>query len=200
MALASSHIRFAIDIQNKMGVTNVCDYVLGSIYPDSRYVTKIDRHLTHPLKEYQTDPTFKKDDFRKGWYTHLLCDDIQYALITELFPEVGESDSGEQDSKWVKRTSVKILQDIEDAKSFDIQKYLGCLSEARNPNREDIEKVKFFNESKGIGFIIDDESSKEYFVHVSGLIDEIREDDDVSFDLKEGRKGLNAVNVKVVNA
>jgi CspA family cold shock protein len=60
-------------------------------------------------------------------------------------------------------------------------------------------KVKFFNESKGFGFIIDDESSKEYFVHVSGLIDEIREDDDVTFDLKEGRKGLNAVNVKVVS-
>jgi CspA family cold shock protein len=60
-------------------------------------------------------------------------------------------------------------------------------------------KVKFFNESKGFGFIIDDESSKEYFVHVSGLIDEIREDDDVSFDLKEGRKGLNAVNVKLVS-
>lgn len=57
-------------------------------------------------------------------------------------------------------------------------------------------KVKFFNESKGFGFIIDDESSKEYFVHISGLVDEIREDDTVTFDLKEGRKGLNAVNVK----
>lgn len=59
-------------------------------------------------------------------------------------------------------------------------------------------KVKFFNESKGFGFIVDNESSKEYFVHITGLIDEIREDDEVTFDLKEGRKGLNAVNVKVV--
>jgi CspA family cold shock protein len=58
--------------------------------------------------------------------------------------------------------------------------------------------VKFFNDSKGFGFIIDDESKTEYFVHVSGLIDEIREDDHVEFELKEGRKGLNAVNVKVV--
>ncbi len=58
-------------------------------------------------------------------------------------------------------------------------------------------KVKFFNESKGFGFIVDDDSSKEYFVHISGLVDEIREDDDVTFDLKEGRKGLNAVNVKL---
>ena len=57
--------------------------------------------------------------------------------------------------------------------------------------------VKFFNNAKGFGFIKDNESNKEYFVHVSGLIDEIREDDEVTFDLQEGRKGLNAVNVKL---
>jgi CspA family cold shock protein len=57
--------------------------------------------------------------------------------------------------------------------------------------------VKFFNDSKGFGFIIDDDSKKEYFVHVSGLIDEIREGDVVEFELKEGKKGLNAVNVRV---
>lgn len=58
--------------------------------------------------------------------------------------------------------------------------------------------VKFFNETKGFGFIRDEESSEEYFVHAKGLIDEIKENDEVSFDLKEGRKGLNAVNVKLV--
>jgi len=58
--------------------------------------------------------------------------------------------------------------------------------------------VKFFNETKGFGFISEDESSKEYFVHVSGLVDEIREGDTVEFDLEEGRKGLNATNVKVL--
>ena len=59
-------------------------------------------------------------------------------------------------------------------------------------------KVKFFNESKGYGFIKDVESEEEYFVHVSGLIDKIKEDDDVTFELTEGRKGLNAVNVKLI--
>ncbi len=58
--------------------------------------------------------------------------------------------------------------------------------------------VKFFNGAKGFGFIIEEESKEEYFVHVSGLIDEIREGDEVEFELKEGRKGLNAVNVKLV--
>lgn len=59
-------------------------------------------------------------------------------------------------------------------------------------------KVKFFNDAKGFGFILEEESGKEHFVHVSGLIDEIREGDDVEFDLEEGKKGLNAVNVKVI--
>ncbi len=59
-------------------------------------------------------------------------------------------------------------------------------------------KVKFFNESKGYGFIKDVESDEEYFVHVSGLVDKIKEDDDVTFELTEGRKGLNAVNVKLI--
>ncbi|WP_296637342.1 cold shock domain-containing protein [Polaribacter sp.] len=58
--------------------------------------------------------------------------------------------------------------------------------------------VKFFNESKGFGFITEEGSNKEHFVHVSGLIDEIRENDEVEFELQDGRKGLNAVNVKVL--
>ena len=59
-------------------------------------------------------------------------------------------------------------------------------------------KVKFFNDAKGFGFIKDSETNEEHFVHVSGLIDEIREDDEVQFELQEGRKGLNAVNVKLI--
>lgn len=58
--------------------------------------------------------------------------------------------------------------------------------------------VKFFNESKGFGFISEEGTDKEHFVHVSGLIDEIREGDTVEFELQEGKKGLNAVNVKVI--
>ena len=58
--------------------------------------------------------------------------------------------------------------------------------------------VKFFNESKGFGFITEDETNKEYFVHVSGTIDELREGDNVEFELKEGKKGLNAVDVKTI--
>ena len=58
--------------------------------------------------------------------------------------------------------------------------------------------VKFFNESKGFGFITEEGSNKEHFVHISGLIDEVREGDVVEFELTEGKKGMNAVNVKVI--
>ncbi|MEZ4796352.1 MAG: cold shock domain-containing protein [Flavobacteriaceae bacterium] len=58
--------------------------------------------------------------------------------------------------------------------------------------------VKFFNEQKGFGFIIEDGNKSEHFVHYTGLVDEIKQGDHVEFDLKEGKKGMNAVNVKVV--
>ena len=59
-------------------------------------------------------------------------------------------------------------------------------------------KVKFFNEAQGYGFIIEDETSREIFIHHSGLVDKVRETDQVSYEVIEGRKGLNAVNVKKV--
>ncbi len=57
--------------------------------------------------------------------------------------------------------------------------------------------VKFFNDSKGFGFIVDEETGKDVFVHVSGLVDEVKENDEVTFDVADGRKGPNAVDVKL---
>ncbi len=59
-------------------------------------------------------------------------------------------------------------------------------------------KVKFFNESKGFGFIVPEDGAKDIFVHANGLIDDIREGDNVSYEVEEGRKGLNAVDVQVI--
>jgi len=58
--------------------------------------------------------------------------------------------------------------------------------------------VKFFNETKGFGFVKTDGTGEEVFVHVSGLSEPVREGDAVTFDVQEGKKGLNAVNVKRV--
>ncbi|GAA4518330.1 MULTISPECIES: cold-shock protein [Sphingobacterium] len=57
--------------------------------------------------------------------------------------------------------------------------------------------VKFFNETKGFGFITPDGGGDDIFVHVSGLVDQIQQGDHVSYDVENGRKGINATNVRV---
>lgn len=57
--------------------------------------------------------------------------------------------------------------------------------------------VKFYNESKGFGFI-KSENGEEIFVHITGLVDKINQDDQVEFEVTQGKKGLNAVNVKLI--
>ena len=57
--------------------------------------------------------------------------------------------------------------------------------------------VKFYDDARGFGFIKDTNSPKEYYVHSSGLKETIKENDEVTYDLQEGKKGLNAVNVKL---
>ena len=59
-------------------------------------------------------------------------------------------------------------------------------------------KVKFFHEAKGFGFVVDEDSGREYFVHISGLIDAVQKNEKVSFELADGERGKNAVNVKLV--
>lgn len=60
-------------------------------------------------------------------------------------------------------------------------------------------KIKFFNESKGFGFIKDNETDQEFFVHVSGLKQPVQQNDEVEYEVAEGKKGLMAINVKIIN-
>ena len=65
-----------------------------------------------------------------------------------------------------------------------------------NPVRKG--KVSFYDPSKGFGFIVDDENNEKYFTHVSGIIDEIAENDAVTFELEKGQRGMNAVRVQKI--
>jgi len=73
------------------------------------------------------------------------------------------------------------------------------------PKKEDIEedfdpvrkgKVSFFNDSKGYGFVVDVDTNEKYFMHISGIIDDVAENDKVTFELEKGQRGMNAVKVK----
>lgn len=90
------------------------------------------------------------------------------------------------------------LKEKIDAETIEIgvPKKDDSLIEAYDPIRKG--KVSFFDNSKGFGFIIDADDQEKYFCHVSGLIDEIAENDKVSFELEKGMKGMNAVKVTKV--
>ncbi|MBI4239471.1 hypothetical protein HY620_00590 [Candidatus Uhrbacteria bacterium] len=138
MALEASHIRFALDLKEKYHVTDIQRYLSGTLYPDSRYSTGIARRLTHP-----NEGIFGEDDFKKGWQAHLMVDDIQLTLIRNAMPDVFGGEIRQNSDEWVKLTAIKVLQDIDDCKKFDIARYLSFVAE--NPNNEDIEVIKKYN-------------------------------------------------------
>jgi CspA family cold shock protein len=84
------------------------------------------------------------------------------------------------------------------SQNVDIPLYMTTLPTYQKNIMQKEGTVKFFNTEKGFGFISQSDDRSDVFVHSSGLIDEIRENDKVSFDIEDGKKGPNAVNVKVI--
>jgi CspA family cold shock protein len=84
------------------------------------------------------------------------------------------------------------------SQNVDIPLYMTTLPAYQKNIMQKEGTVKFFNTEKGFGFISQSDDRSDVFVHSSGLIDEIRENDKVSFDIEDGKKGPNAVNVKVI--
>jgi len=144
MPLEATHIRFALDLQDKYEIKDLRQYISGAVYPDSRYVTGLDRRLTHD--DVYLLPEFATDDFKKGWQTHKICDHAYDIVRKRLFPDLfpGDFDFYSRPD-WIISTALKIIYDIEDMQSFDIQKYLECLEYVYNPNNEDIDAVKKYN-------------------------------------------------------
>jgi hypothetical protein len=145
MALEATHLRFALDLKDKYKIKDIKKYISGVVYPDSRYITGIDRELTHPsdYRDWLWDET---DDFRKGWFVHLLTDETQSKVIREKLPQVFAGVHGQGSDVWVNHSAIKVLLDLDDVKKFDIKKYLPYLSYVENPNGEDLEILKKYNQ------------------------------------------------------
>lgn len=149
MALAITHIKFAVDLKDYYKVADFSQYISGTSYPDSRYITKVERKVTHNIEDLESI-NLKNDDFRKGWHVHLLCDIVQSKAINELLPSEFNDEINEygQDHKlWIKKTAVKNIQEINifNDPKFNAQEYLDLLCYSHNPNGEDIVKIKESN-------------------------------------------------------
>ena len=141
MALEGTHIRFAAALKDELKVVDIDKFIAGTIYPDSRYLTGINRDLTH--NDDFLDKDFLVDDFNKGWFVHCLCDKVQLKALIEYFPQM--MNSKDKDEWFVNFSALKNVQDLYEMKNFDIQPYLKCLDYVDNPNQEEIKKIAGFN-------------------------------------------------------
>ena len=134
MSLEATHIRFALDLEKRLNVQDRQKYVVGTVYPDSRYVSGIDRNLTH--YNDLLDELKGTDDFAKGMAVHLLCDRISAEIRDEWFDMPEKTTWG--GDYWVYSTALKIIQDTHDFEKFDLNAMLPLLdySETRNDEQE----------------------------------------------------------------
>ena len=145
MALAATHIKFALDVKGKYHVQDMGRYLIGTIYPDSRYITGIKRELTHG--DYLLSSQFASDDFKKGWSVHFVCDKVFNKITDKDFSEflISGAPANFGTDWWINKTAIKILLDIEILKKIDIKQYLPMLNLVENPNGESIEDMRYSN-------------------------------------------------------
>lgn len=146
MALEGTHLRFAIDAQKAFQIKDLNKYLSGTIYPDSRYMTKIERKLTHGSQFFDKN-FYQDDDFKKGWVAHLMYDKIQFQLLGEIFNDIiPQSEIFYGDDNWITRTALKMLQDMSDITHFEIKKYLPLLNYVEAPNGENIQTLERYHQ------------------------------------------------------
>jgi hypothetical protein len=144
MAFGATHIRFALDLKEANGVRDMEKYIAGTLYPDSRYLTGIDRSLTHG-REFEKNE-FAASDFKKGWQFHLICDKVQHFALRDKVPFLDDHSLNEwPEEKWIDFTAAKIVEDISDFGQIDISRYLPYFEYAENPNGEDVNEIKRYN-------------------------------------------------------
>jgi hypothetical protein len=151
MALIATHLRFALETKPDE-VEDVTRYLSGVFYPDSRYITKCARQLTHDGKFLEK--SFATDDFKKGWQNHLLCDKMQWEAMGDISCLDGKK-IVQYDDIWIMITAIKIIQDISDSEEYSIAEHLPILFgyiEERDGKMELLQKYyKVVNDFYGMG-------------------------------------------------
>lgn len=139
MALPATHLRFAVDLADRFPIQSERRYLSGTLYPDSQWLTGVDRRSSH--SQACSHPDFIMDDFTLGWHVHCRCDLIQTALFFDHFPDIEHLD---EDKRWLQLTVFKMLQDREDMMAFDLDSALAQLTHVQSPNGESPQQVKAY--------------------------------------------------------
>lgn len=139
MALPATHIRFALDLIDRLPVASRKAYLAGTMYPDSRWLTGLGREATHG--ELHLERRFATSDFRWGWLVHCRCDQIQSKLMQERFPELAGYDEGR---RWVYGSALKMLQDNADLPMVDMAGAMTGLTAVETPHNEGPERIKAY--------------------------------------------------------
>lgn len=136
--MQATHVRFALEFEEELGIKDRAEYLSGVMYPDSRYMCGIDRCLTHDSNLKITD-ALEGTDFEKGWKMHVLYDMLQHDYILALFSIierlVGFSDD------WFKVSAAKLIEDLESFKLLKEAKVMESICPTSAPNNEDHSKL-----------------------------------------------------------
>ena len=147
MPTAGTHIKFALDVKDKFDIKNLSEYLSGTVYPDSRFLTKIHRDCTH----FKNQKIVKSSDsdFEKGWAVHCICDHYQHIFCAEYFSDLLsnlKNPNAHGGEWWISITALKLVLDLVVVNVYSIQKYLPMIEYVENPNSEDVEGIKEYNE------------------------------------------------------
>jgi hypothetical protein len=144
MAMELTHVRFARDLKDRLEVVDEAAYYAGTIYPDSRYMTKIDRHLTHAGESPQDPFATGLSDFEKGWATHLTYDRLAHPQYVGLSPWPEEK-TQQGNHVWQFISAAKVVEDLQSYQSMNGN--VGAILEIeflQRPNEEDPTVMKAY--------------------------------------------------------
>jgi len=142
MAMELTHVRFANDLKEKLQVHDESAYYAGAIYPDSRYITGIDRAKTHGASSPQDPFASGLSDFEKGWATHLLYDRLGHPYYFAL-DSYDESDVAQGNHVWQFISAAKVVEDMLSYKKMgELAKVMLSITFPVHPNDEDVAGMK----------------------------------------------------------